>query len=125
MEYQYDAGYDPPAPVIPITIFRPFGSRRDGRQLICLVDSGADEVWLPENQLQALGCLKVDETLVEYADRRQSRMPLYFVGIQIGDVVRDALEVIGGELESGALIGRRILNRWIMTLDGPNLTMRI
>jgi predicted aspartyl protease len=126
MEYPYDpGGYDPPAPVVPMTIFRPFGPSGERRQVRCLVDSGSDEVWLPENQLQALGCLKIDRTEVEYADGSTSWMPLYLVGMEVEGVVKEALEVIGGKPEAGATIGRRVLNDFVVRLDGPRLTIQM
>lgn len=125
MQYSYDNGFDPPAPVAPIIIFRAFGTPETGRQIRCLIDSGSDEVWLPENELQNLGCLQVDQTLVEYADGGQSLRPLYYVGVRIEQHVDEALEVIAGGNGEHALIGRRVLNRFVCELNGPDSVVEI
>lgn len=125
MQYAYDEGFEPPAPVVPITIFRAFGKPEEGRQIRCLVDSGSDEVWLPEDQLQGLGCLKVDQAIVEYADGSESRRPVYYAGFRLETVVEEALEVIAGRPGDHALIGRTVLNRFVCELDGPRFVVDI
>ena len=125
MEYPYDNTFDPPAPVVPVTIFRAFGKSEEGRQIRCLVDSGSDEVWLPENELQNLGCLRIDQALVEYADGRESARPVYFVGFKLEQRIDDALEVIAGQAGNHASIGRRVLNRFVCQLDGPGSVLGI
>jgi hypothetical protein len=51
-----------------------------------------------------------------------SRVPLYAARLRIGDT-----EVVAevAELGSDALLGRDVLNAWIVTLDGPAGVTRI
>ena len=119
-QQQYErAHYDPPAPVLDITVKpRPTANEQTGVMIRVLVDSGADATMLPEELLMAIGAIKVD--------RRRSRgvygyvrtVSVYLVDIQIDSLLVPSVQAIGISQDDEPLIGRDILNHLIVTLGG-------
>ena len=50
---------------------------------------------------------------------------LYLVDVQIGDLTVPGVEVVGDELSQEAILGRDVLNRLRVLLDGPAATATI
>ena len=89
-----------------------------------LVDTGSDVTSIPLAAAQALGLLPVGPALVEGVAKAQIERTIFaaFLSIEQGEPER--FEVIGWP-EDIALLGRDILNKYVITLDGPNLTLTI
>lgn len=119
---QYDAR--PPAPVIEVTFSAAVevGERRELRRK-ALIDSGADCTCLPQRVIDELGLKPVDEITVAGATCSATAR-VYWTRVQIEGVGDFTVRAIGLP-RSDALLGRDIINRWRLLLDGPGRASEI
>jgi hypothetical protein len=57
--------------------------------------------------------------------RERYSVMLYLVDIQIGNLTLPGIEVVGDELSDEIVLGRNVLNRLRVLLDGPGETVEI
>ncbi len=57
--------------------------------------------------------------------RGRYEVDLYAVAVQIGERALHYLEVVGTEGQEEAIIGRDLLNHYVVTLDGPAHTVLV
>ncbi len=50
---------------------------------------------------------------------------LYLVDVQIGEITLPGIEVVGDEVSSEIVIGRDVLNRLLVVLDGLRETVNV
>ncbi|MDQ7830016.1 MAG: hypothetical protein QN122_06030 [Armatimonadota bacterium] len=117
--FPYDARRSPPAPVLPVRLGPP--RTEPATAVAALVDSGADITVFPEGLPQALGLPRVSEVTVRGV-AGTARVPVYAAEVEAAGR-RQIVEVVG--LGGEALLGRDLLNRWVVTLDGPRRTMHL
>ena len=86
-----------------------------------LVDSGADITVLPEGLPQVLGLPQVSEVAVRGV-AGTARVPVYAAELEAAGT-RRIVEVVAVGVE--ALLGRDVLNGWVVTLDGPARVLRL
>jgi predicted aspartyl protease len=112
--HPYDAARTPPAPVLPARIGRP-GLPPDVL-LVFLVDTGADLSVVPETLAKELRLPAVSQIKVRGFGGTLRPARVFAAEVEV-EGVRSVTEVIG--LGDSALIGRDMLNRWTVTLRGP------
>lgn len=123
MNYHYDnLHYNPPAPVLPITVRIPGNSIKQVTS-DALVDTGADMTCLPRALINALGAERastynvvgVNRVLIGPADS-------YFLEFEIA-ATKKLVEVIavGDEL----ILGRNLINEFTLQLYGPTQELSI
>ena len=124
MNYRYSRDYFPPAPIIDITLISTAESLRSG-PLPALVDSGADGTIVPIGYLDEIHAPPTREMVIrsQWADRHP--VILYLVDVQIGDLTLPGIEVVGDEISDELVLGRDILNRLRVLLDGPKETVDV
>lgn len=118
MKFAYDDNYYPPAPMVEITLGPP-GEPLVVGPLRAFVDSGADATIVPYHYCQPLG-LQVD-------DRKYLRSPwgerrvvdIYYLDIGIGTVRLPFIEVVADAEGDEVILGRSVLNKLRVLLDGP------
>lgn len=115
--FPYDARRSPPAPVLPVRLGPP--NTEPVTAVAALVDSGADVTVLPEGLPQALGLPQVSEVTVRGVTGT-ARVPVYAAEVEAAGR-RRIVEVVG--LGGEALLGRDLINRRVVTLDGPRHTL--
>jgi predicted aspartyl protease len=87
-----------------------------------LVDSGADVTVLPQGLPEALGLPQVGEITVRGVGGATHRVPVYAVEVEaLGTRRIVEAAAVGGEM----LVGRDLLNFWMVVLDGPRLVLRV
>ena len=122
-EWVYDLTEDEPAPLVEGVVFARWGlGVRIPIQF--QVDTGASMTVILMAVLQSLGVLAVRAASIRYADNRLDVLPIYEVDIEIVGVEILSVEVAGGKLER-ALLGRDVLNYFVLTLDGPGRLTRL
>jgi predicted aspartyl protease len=116
----YSQDYFPPAPVLPVSIAVPDGSHTRGPWL-ALVDTGADGTFVPTEMLEELQAPLVYMTNVRsHLGERLHRVPVHKVDIVLFDSFRlSGMEVVGDDWGDCIIIGRNVLNRLRLDLDGP------
>ncbi|MDR5682658.1 MAG: hypothetical protein QN163_01345 [Armatimonadota bacterium] len=119
-DYPYDAARTPPAPVLPLAVMPPVGT--DAVALRALVDCGADLTVLPAGTAARVRLPRIGALTVRGISGKTVRVPLYAARLRMSgaEVVVEAAE-LGAE----ALVGRDVLNGWVVTLDGPARRTRI
>ena len=117
----YDITYDPPMPVCDITLQSAEGARVT---LVALIDTGADATLIPAPHLRGIGARRVFEVGLrsQWGERRV--VYLYLVDVHISGVTLPGVYVVGDEKGDEVILGRDVLNRLRITLDGPALLTR-
>jgi predicted aspartyl protease len=124
MKTRYDNGYAPPAPCLSIRLTVPDEPFRS-QELKVLVDTGADATIVPAQYVEPLG--------VQIDNRKVLRSPwggrqvvdVYLLDVEIGDQRLPLIEIVADEQGEEAILGRNVLNRLFMVLNGPKLTLEI
>lgn len=120
MREPYDPAFDPPAPVLPILVARP----HEGPAVAvrALLDSGADVTIVPTGMPEQLGLPVIGQVAVRVAEGPAETRPLHAARVRLG---RREVHVEVIALGTEALIGRDLLRRFVVTLDGPAGEVRV
>lgn len=118
--HDYDTSYDPSIPVVEIAISVTRGTTT--ATLLALVDSGADATVIPIRFLDQIGATPVRRAWLRSATGERHSIQLYEVYLQIGTYGQYCV-VVGDTFSDEAAVGRDILNRYIVKLDGPAITV--
>jgi len=118
--FAYDAGLEPPAPVIPVRISTPVGD--EAVMLPMLVDTGADCTLVPLPIVRQLGLPEVDVVGITGVGGVRRRATVHAASIEVGGL-RLLARVVAFVDE--AILGRDVLNQAVVTLDGPGLALSV
>lgn len=118
MKFRYSRDFFPPAPVAEVTFITAAESLRAG-PFSALIDSGAYATIVPIAYLNEIQALPTVEMTMRSQWGERRRVLLYLVDVQIGEVVLPGIEVVGDELSDEIVLGRDVLNRLRLLLDGP------
>lgn len=116
--YLYDKKEIPPCPCINVSIESLSGMKVSGIKAI--LDTGASRTAVPTDVLDILNITKFPSRRIrvkDYSDREVWRY-LYYIHILHSEFTYRSIEVIGIDRGATMLIGRDILNRWRLLLDG-------
>jgi predicted aspartyl protease len=115
-EYRDDPfGNDvPPGPYLSLTVRS--GDR--AREILALIDSGADGTQIPQDAADGLQLEQVDTIITRDAHDRREESPLFYADLEFAGFEFPGILITGGEYPV-ALIGRDVLNELITTLNGP------
>jgi hypothetical protein len=114
--YDYDTAYLPAMPVIEIKIGRALAT--PSLVLTALIDSGSDGVIIPLRQLRQIRARKERKAWLRTVGGVRSPVDLYSISLQFGPFAFSDLVVAGGSQPQEVIIGRDILNQFIVTLNG-------
>jgi hypothetical protein len=119
VKFPYHRNFEPPASALAIEVFAPDDPDRR-EQVLAQLDTGADISAMPLRLVTVWQMEPLSEIIVSGFDAVPKAVRTYTVGIELPDVHVRRSEVI---LIAGdhALIGRDILNRFHVNLDGPEL----
>jgi predicted aspartyl protease len=118
MQYKYSRNFDPPAPVVEVSISAPLS--KVSTSSMALVDSGADITAIPERIIAQLKLRRVDSTPVSGFGKRVIQATVYSATLEIEGISESKIYRILGWSEDYALIGRDLLNQLIAVLNGPS-----
>lgn len=116
LSFEYNQAYIPAFPVLDLTISATMGGQQQTIQ--GLIDSGSDITQIPLSILQAIEARDVDDRWVQDASGLRVPVAIYMVQLQIGSVVLPSIEVVGRIGLNETIIGRDMLNQFIVTLNG-------
>ena len=116
-ECPYDVSYDPPAPACDVVLVSPMTERRV--TLTAIVDTGADGTIVPVCHLQKIGARRAFEAGLRSQWGERRTVFLYLVDLQIADSMLPGVYVVGDDLGDEVILGRDVLNRLRLLLDGP------
>jgi len=122
--YDYDVQYRPALPIVEISIWADHVGEESQLTLIALVDSGADATMLPLRYLRQLGASKGDRQIMRDASGLSYRVDSYLINMRFAGQQLQ-LHVLSDRNNSQPLIGRDVLNYFIVTLNGLAYTVEI
>lgn len=122
--YPYDGSRNPPFPVVELTISRPDGVG-PVESVRLLADSGADQTLLPDGIAQRLGLVPEDTVAVGGFSGSWVYLDEYEAHLSLGGLPAVSVRVLGGSPGFHSVVGRDVLNRFKIILDGPNQTLEI
>jgi clan AA aspartic protease len=121
MRFRFDTSFDPPAPVLPVHFDRPIDGG-SGVLMRMLIDTGADCTLIPARVVRALRLPLVDRTEVLGVGGTSHAAPVHAATVRIGtSSLLTRVVAFGNE----ALLGRNVLNRLFLELDGVAQTCSV
>jgi len=84
-----------------------------------IVDTGADMTIAPEWMLEQLGAIKAIETALVTQWGERHPVTLYLVDIEINGLRLPGVYIAGDENAADVILGRNVLNKLPLFLDGP------
>jgi len=114
----YSGDYYPPFPVAEIRLGTP-GKETILGPLEALIDTGADATLIPLVYLNQVNAEEVDQAGMrsQWGERRV--VSIYSVALEVDNHHFSVMWVVGDELGSEIVLGRNVLNRLRLLLDGP------
>ena len=125
--FPYSQEYTPAAPVIPVRL----AVMEEGRSIgpyTALADTGADGTFVPTRLLEELGTVPIYSTTVRsYLGEKVHRAEIHLVDlILFGNVRLPGIEVVSDDWGEGQIVvGRNVLNKLTIHLNGPNQEIRV
>ena len=119
--HEYDSGYDPAMPVIEIQIRR--RADQPAITLTAIVDSGADATLIPLRYLRQLQARKGQTKWLSGTAGGRYEVDLFTLSVQVGQHTPHYLDVVGTEHQDEVIVGRDLLNQFIVTLNAPGHTV--
>jgi predicted aspartyl protease len=90
-----------------------------------MVDSGADGTIVPQRYLDQINAPPTVEMNVRSHWGERRRVMLYLVDVRIGEINLPGIEVVGDEYSDEIVLGRDVLNRLHVSLNGPATTTTV
>jgi predicted aspartyl protease len=120
---KYSHAFFPSAPILEIELRNEEG-RRTTNKIVALIDTGADASFAPLEVLEEIQAPigQTRKARSKWGERRT--VTTFIVDILIHDSIYPGIEVVGYE-GSETLLGRDVLNRLWLSLDGPRETTEI
>jgi predicted aspartyl protease len=115
----YDHSFTPPAPVADVEIAHPTTGLSSGG-LRGKLDSGADVTVIPERIVPLLGLTPRGRIWTRGNDGTYSQRWIYYVRLIVEGFSLSSVRCIAAD-RNNVLLGRNVLNRFIIRLDGKNL----
>ena len=123
MTTAYDTDRQPPAPFIEFEVVSPQDSTQ--RRLVQgLLDTGAEVSVLPVEILTALQIPKASNMSVESWSGSATLVNTHIVTLEVADTHLDSIEVVAAPMPY-AILGRDVLNHFVLTLNGKDLTFEL
>lgn len=118
MSYAYLDTYYPPVPTLEITLGYPEESLKLG-PLTAIIDTGADGTLVPQALIDQLGAPFVDDIRIRSHWGEWRNIQIFTLDIGIGSLRLPAIEVLGDESGEEIILGRNLLNKLHLLLNGP------
>ena len=119
----YDVSYEPPAPVVNLTV-QPYSRWDSHQEVVAQLDTAADISVIPQAVVDALALPRYGRVLAEGYNGDTAVLTTYLASVELGGYQLSPVEVVAMERET-VLLGRDIVNRLCILLDGPALAFEI
>ncbi|MEW5870787.1 MAG: hypothetical protein AB1894_16050 [Chloroflexota bacterium] len=117
--FPYDRRYSPAAPTLEIKLSAP-GEEPKTETLTALIDTGADGTLIPETYLETAEAIAVGSALLTGILGETRQVTCYEVDIHLANRVFPSAVVVANEYSHEIILGRNLLNKMILLLNGPN-----
>jgi predicted aspartyl protease len=123
MSEPYLKSYTPPTPALEITLRLPESHSLE--PIKALIDTGADATIVPMHIIQQLGPQSIETAYLRSPWGERRAVELYILDVQTDNVTVPGVEIVGDHLGQELILGRNVLNKLILHLDGPALTTTV
>lgn len=120
----YDSSYNPSMPVVEVVLTNPETGQRS-ETLSAIIDSGADSSIIPEQNLRSIGLSPIRKVRMQGVTRISSYVNEYLVQMEFGPFQLSLVDVLAQKDAPEAIIGRDVLNHFIVTLNGLAASVEI
>lgn len=117
-----DSSYHPAMPIIEIQVARRVNE--EPVTLNAIVDSGADATQIPNSVLNQLQARKAGSGWLTVSSGARYRENTYKVVIEIGSYRPIYVDIVGMDQDE-IIVGRDVLNQFVVTLDAPGFIVHI
>ena len=122
--YSYGAEYLPPAPMLEIGISGINDSHAQ-LHLVALVDSGADATMIPQKLQRQVKASLVRQQVIRGITGQGALVNLYRIQLYLGATIVRHMLVVAAPDGVEAILGRDLLNQFVVTLIGPASTTEV
>jgi hypothetical protein len=124
--YRYNTQFEPPAPFVLVRIGRPRHLDADAELLPAQVDTAADLTVVPWTTIAPINLTAVDKYPVLGFGSEPQEYPRFLVELAIhGVAAHIVVPVLASPDEKYVLLGRDVLNRFQISLDGASRLLTI
>lgn len=118
MKYPYDTSYQPPFPVAQVVFYNSDEGLRTSLET-ALLDTGADGSLVPIAYLRQILAPALTDTRIRSHWGEWRSVQLFVVDLELGDLRLPDVFVVGDEQGNEIVLGRDVLNKLRILLDGP------
>ena len=116
--FDYDTSYSGPAfPTLDVTVRNVVDEAKSATER-AYIDSGADGTIIPLRVIHQINARKVDELNLRWGSGPSQSVDIFEMLLQIGSLRTLKVYAVGTKSETQILIGRDVLNNFVVTLDG-------
>jgi len=119
----YNTIFNPPAPFLTISISAIY-QKEPTLTIDCLLDTGADISVIPQALANSLNLDPTGLMIVEGFNSERQKLPLFAIDATIETKTLAGIEVLAYQTDY-AILGRDVLNRFRLLLDGPAQNLEI
>lgn len=124
MKFSYSTDYAPPAPGADVKLRPPEESTMLG-PFPAIVDTGADMCVVPDRYLKRWRLPAEDYGYLRSQWGERRKVAIYSLDIEIGAARYVAVDVVADERGDEIILGRNLLNKLVVTLNGPQQELEI
>jgi predicted aspartyl protease len=124
VRYAYNRQVTPPAPFVHVTVRPPYEGPV-GVVVPAQIDTAADVSVIPGRLIEELQLLPLDSISALGFGGHLVTLPTFLVEIQVKEQDPVTVKVLASHDEPHVLLGRDVLNRFTVLLDGPNLAVEL
>jgi hypothetical protein len=117
MSAPYDSFYTPPMPVLRLHLSAP-GEPPSDAPLSAIVDTGADATLVPSAYLEQVEAVASGDAVLRGVLGEAREIHLYEVDLHLDTLLLPGVLVVGDDYGSEVILGRNVLNKLILLLDG-------
>ncbi|HEY4691555.1 MAG TPA: hypothetical protein VIK33_19765 [Anaerolineae bacterium] len=118
MREPYSRNVRPAMPALRVKLYSP-DTDRTTESLLALVDTGADATIVPVRELLEIGAEETAPGWLRGITGERIPVALYFIDIHLAHMTMPGVRVIASATEGFTLLGRDVLNKLPLLLDGP------
>jgi len=124
VKYAYCQDYYPAFPALEIVLVNDDESMRSG-PISALVDTGSDGTLVPISYLKDLLAPPLRDATIRSHWGERRNVQLFVVDIEIAGSLLTGTFVVGDEQGNEIVLGRNLLNKLVLLMDGPAETVTL
>ncbi len=118
MSEGYLTHYFPPIPALSVYLAR-VGETPSIGPFVAILDTGSDATLIPVKYIEQLDVPADYPTQLRGPWGNARRIQVYTIDFVISGMSLPGVEIVGDDMGSEIILGRNILNRLVLLLDGP------